>query len=72
MIEHQLVINYICHAEYLHDKIDVLQYLKTANNSNLRFSQFYFRGSLVITPCVLSVLRLFYEILRIKISWMAS
>ena len=37
-----------------------------ADDSNLGFSRFYFRGSLVITPCVSSVLRLFYEISRIN------
>ena len=36
-----------------------------ADDSNLGFSRFYFCGSLVITPCVSSVLRLFYEISRI-------
>ena len=43
-----------------------------ANDSNLGFSRFYFCGSLVITPCLSSVLPLFYEISRIKISWMTS
>ena len=33
-----------------------------ADDSNLEFSQFYFRGSVVITPCVS---QLFYEISRI-------
>ena len=31
------------------------------NDSNLGFLQFYFRGSLVITPCVPSVLRNFED-----------
>ena len=32
---------------------------------NLTFPQFYFRGSLVTTPCTSSVLQLFYKISRI-------
>ena len=35
------------------------------HDSNLGFLQFYFHGSLVITPCVSNVLQLFYEISRI-------
>ena len=36
-----------------------------ADYPNLGFSRFYFRGSLVITPCISSVLQLFYKISRI-------
>ena len=33
-----------------------------ADDPNLGFPRFYFRGSFVIIPCALSVLRLFYKI----------
>ena len=36
-----------------------------ADDPNLGFSRFYFRGSLAITPCTSSVLQLFYKISRI-------
>ena len=36
-----------------------------ADPPNLGFLRFYFRGSLVITPCTSSVLQLFYKISRI-------
>ena len=36
-----------------------------ADDPNLGFLQFYFRGSFVIIPCASSILQLFYKILRI-------
>ena len=36
-----------------------------ADDPNLGFSRFYFRGSLAITPCTSSVLQVFYKISRI-------
>ena len=36
-----------------------------ADDPNLGFLRFYFRGSLAITPCTSSVLQLFYKISRI-------
>ena len=36
-----------------------------ADCQNVGFPRFYFRGSLVITPCTSGVLQLFYKISRI-------
>ena len=53
-------------------------YVQTLEGCNFRglpksrILRFYFRGSLVITPCTSSVLQLFYKFSRIYISWMTN
>ena len=58
-----LMINY--NNYLLSDILYTYKFLRDVNftdDSNLGFSLFYFCVSLVITPCVSSVLRLLYEI----------
>ena len=47
--------NTYTHCFYNIEYVDV----NSADDLNLGFSRFYFRGFLVITPCASSVLRLF-------------